>query len=349
MDEKSLASLPLPILTAALCSVIAVLIWRADFGAGKARLMFSALFALSALNALLVGLRFGYGVELFIPLQRVLPLAVGPLLYLGFIALAAPGDLFGRLAAWHLGVAVAAALGFSLVSGHFQNLDWGVGASYVFYVIALVLLWRRGPDHLIHVRLGAAPGMSNWLLRGAGFLTFLLVLDSVIAFDFAWQRGSNVSAIISYGSVLLILVLLAFIFALPSMFATTSVRPKGTALVMAEAEKLEVEARVLLTDSQLYLDPDLSVQRLAKRLHVPERTLSAAINQSQGMNVSQYVNGFRLAHACDLLRSSQASVAQIMVQSGFLTRSNFYREFQRVYGQTPAAYRQSADCQDDAA
>jgi len=87
------------------------------------------------------------------------------------------------------------------------------------------------------------------------------------------------------------------------------------------------------------LDPELSVQRLAKRMHLPVRSLSAAINQSQGMNVSQYVNSFRLEHAAGLLRDSSDSVIEIMSASGFLTRSNFYREFQRVYGQTPSEFR----------
>ena len=61
----------------------------------------------------------------------------------------------------------------------------------------------------------------------------------------------------------------------------------------------------------------------------------------RGVNVSQYVNALRLEHAADLLSSSDESVATIMTRSGFLTRSNFYREFQRRYGQTPAAYRSS--------
>jgi AraC-like DNA-binding protein len=60
------------------------------------------------------------------------------------------------------------------------------------------------------------------------------------------------------------------------------------------------------------------------------------------MNMSQYVNGFRLDHAARLLRETNDSVTQVMSQSGFLTRSNFYREFQRVYRQTPAQYREGA-------
>jgi AraC-like DNA-binding protein len=81
---------------------------------------------------------------------------------------------------------------------------------------------------------------------------------------------------------------------------------------------------------------------LAKRLQVPSRALSLAINQVKGMNVSQYVNDFRLDHAAKLLAEGQGSVAEVMDQSGFLTRSNFYREFQRRFDMTPAAYRDVA-------
>ncbi|WP_293451879.1 helix-turn-helix transcriptional regulator, partial [Planktotalea sp.] len=103
--------------------------------------------------------------------------------------------------------------------------------------------------------------------------------------------------------------------------------------------RLEQDARALLISTQLYLEPDLSVQRLSRRLHVTVRALSVAINRTQDMNVSQYVNYFRMEHAADLLLGTDQSVAKVMAQSGFLTRSSFYREFQRVYGCSPAAYR----------
>jgi AraC-like DNA-binding protein len=131
------------------------------------------------------------------------------------------------------------------------------------------------------------------------------------------------------------------VFGLPSLISAP--RAKGSVLLQGERDdnaKLEHDARDVLMSTQLYLEPDLSVQRLARRLHVPVCALSVAVNQTQGMNVSQYVNQFRMEHAADLLRGSDESVAKVMAQSGFLARSNFYREFQKVYGQTPAAFRQ---------
>ena len=106
-----------------------------------------------------------------------------------------------------------------------------------------------------------------------------------------------------------------------------------------DTAKIAEAAQDLMVREALYLDTGLTADRLAKRLHIPTRALSEAINQRQNMNVSQYVNGFRLRRAAELLAQTDQGLADVMAQSGFLTRSNFYREFQREYGQTPVNYR----------
>lgn len=341
MTDGTLIAIPLPILSALLCAVISVLVLRLDLGSTRTPKILSVLFGILALESLLVALRFGYGVESFVALQRILPLLVGPLLYLAFSSLAVAPDQFARLMFVHLGAVVIIAIGFQLLSPWLGPLDWVISASYLFYAVALLLMWRKGPDHLIQAHLNVARGVGHCMLWSVGFLMLLLVLDSAIAVSFAMQDGGRALTLISYGSILLLpLLMLLFVF-LPKALANRPQRPRPSATDDADTARLEAAARELLTSTQLYLDPDLSVERLAKRLHVPVRSLSFAINDSQGMNVSQYVNGFRLAHAADLLRESDDSVAKVMAQSGFLTRSNFYREFQRVHGQSPAAYRQS--------
>eukprot|EP01037_Dinobryon_pediforme_P030320 gene30320-34340_t len=60
----------------------------------------------------------------------------------------------------------------------------------------------------------------------------------------------------------------------------------------------------LMRERRLYCDADLSLDRLARRLGVPARALSSAINRHHGVNVSQFVNGYRIAEALELLRVS---------------------------------------------
>ena len=330
---------PLPLLTFLMAAIAAILIWRVDFGLAVARNLFVAFFAVVACGALLVGLRFGYGVEQFIPLQRALPLLGGPLLYLGFAVLAVPPAHLPRMFSLHLGIALVAALVAPNLFAGWLGLDSVIALSYSVYAAAILVRWRKGQNSLCHARLEMAAALHRWMLWAAGFLLAMVLIDTAIAASFALHRSDEAVKIISFGSAAVIgLMVLAIITA--ASFGVSR-KPKAIVLVpQDEAAALEQAAHTFLTSTQLYLDPALSIDRLAKRMHVPMRTLSAAINQSKSMNVSQYVNGFRLSHAATLLRETQLSVTEIAAQAGFLSRSNFYREFQRSYNQSPAAYRQ---------
>jgi len=326
---------PLPLLTFLMA---AALIWRIDFGLTVARTLFVAFFAIVACGALLVGLRFGYGVDQLIPVQRALPLLGGPLLYLGFAVLTVPSAQVPRMLALHLGIALVAALVAPNLFVGWLGLDSVIALSYSVYATAILLLWRKGQNTLCHARLEMTAALHRWMLWAAGFLLAMVLIDTAIAASFALHRSDDAVKLISFGSLALIgLMVLAIITA--ASFGVAG-KPQAAALVPPdEAAALEQAAHAFLTSTQLYLDPALSIDRLAKRMHVPMRSLSAAINQSKGMNVSQYVNGFRLSHAAMLLRDTQLSVTEIAAQAGFLSRSNFYREFQRSHNQSPAAYR----------
>jgi len=342
--QGDLASFPLPILTFLLSSVAGGLIWRADLGQVWANRFFAGFFVVLAVGALMVGLRFGYGFDQFIPLQRALPLFAGLLIYLGFSCFAAGAEALTRRALVHLGTAVAIVAVAPFALADLFDLDVIVALSYVVYAAWLLRLWWRGPNGLPHARIESAAGLRGWMLGAAGLLMLFALADTAIALSFAAQRTGDAMSLISAGAVVMALGLIVVIvtvskgggrFTSPVTVVRTTSEP--------DADALEARTRALLIDTQLYLDTNLTVDRLAKRLHVPSRALSLAINTAQGVNVSQYVNGFRLDHAAGLLRASDASVAQVMEQSGFLTRSNFYREFQRRFGMTPAAYRQDED------
>ncbi|NBB98329.1 MAG: helix-turn-helix domain-containing protein [Alphaproteobacteria bacterium] len=85
-------------------------------------------------------------------------------------------------------------------------------------------------------------------------------------------------------------------------------------------------------------DPDLSLAQLARRLSVLAKRLSVAVNLVTGDNILRYVNGCRVQAACAALQRG-ASVTEAMLDTGFLARSNVNREFRRVTGQTPTAWR----------
>lgn len=96
----------------------------------------------------------------------------------------------------------------------------------------------------------------------------------------------------------------------------------------------------LMAEKRLWLDPDLTLARIARRMGVPSKALSVAINRVKGENVSRVVNGWRIAEACRLMRNG-ASVTEAMLGAGFNTKSNFNREFLRVKGMAPKDWLKS--------
>ena len=63
----------------------------------------------------------------------------------------------------------------------------------------------------------------------------------------------------------------------------------------------------------------------------------------QPASVQRLFNHHRVALAQKLLREqSQLAIAELYLEAGFATKSHFHREFSRVTGQSPGAYRKEA-------
>lgn len=90
-----------------------------------------------------------------------------------------------------------------------------------------------------------------------------------------------------------------------------------------------------------YLDPDMTVTRLARRSGIPAKTVSELINQRHGEHFFDFVNRYRIEHARKLLTDSDESVTNIIYASGFNAKSSFNTAFRKHAGMTPSAYRKS--------
>ena len=103
----------------------------------------------------------------------------------------------------------------------------------------------------------------------------------------------------------------------------------------------------VMRSTKLYRDPDLTLNRLSRRLGIPSRRISIAINRTLGRNVPQVVNEYRVGEAVRLLIETDLSITTVMFECGFQTKSNFNREFTRVTGTTPSDYRRSGELHAD--
>jgi len=93
-----------------------------------------------------------------------------------------------------------------------------------------------------------------------------------------------------------------------------------------------------------HLEADVSMESLARRLSLPERTLSRILNQHFGKNFFEFINHYRVEAAKRLLDSEEyagRSMLDILAESGFTSKSTFNAVFKKQVGQTPSQYRKS--------
>ena len=84
---------------------------------------------------------------------------------------------------------------------------------------------------------------------------------------------------------------------------------------------------------------DITLCDMAKSLGYHEKYLSSTLHSLTKMNFRTFLATYRISHAKKLLKGSEATVAQIAMESGFSSLNTFNRVFKAVTGKTPSEYR----------
>ncbi len=117
---------------------------------------------------------------------------------------------------------------------------------------------------------------------------------------------------------------------------------KDRKIAPTEADVALQSLHKLMADENLYMNADLTLSKVARRLNIPPARLSQLLNDNHKTPFKQYLAQVRIEAAKKLLREpAPVSMEQIAEASGFLSMSTFYSSFRKVVGTTPAAWRQS--------
>ena len=112
-----------------------------------------------------------------------------------------------------------------------------------------------------------------------------------------------------------------------------------SALGEAQTERIANKLHQAVYQQQLYLDPALTLYKLAEHIGVSAQYLSQTLNQTLQQSFYDYINDARIAAAKQQLQHSNDSVLTIAMAVGFNARSSFYKAFKASTGLTPAQYR----------
>lgn len=100
-----------------------------------------------------------------------------------------------------------------------------------------------------------------------------------------------------------------------------------------------------MTDHEPYLDPSLTIQKIAKQINIPVRDLSVLINHHMGQHFFDFVNEYRIKKAMEILKNNSKNhltILEILYEVGFNSKSSFNTSFKKYTKLTPTDYRKNA-------
>jgi len=97
----------------------------------------------------------------------------------------------------------------------------------------------------------------------------------------------------------------------------------------------------LMESGRLYLDPDLSIDRLSVELHTNTTYVYKCIHDGLGTTFYDYVNGLRIKASQNMLENGNATIEEVALNCGFNSSRSFQRAFKRITDKTPSEWRAS--------
>jgi AraC-like DNA-binding protein len=106
-------------------------------------------------------------------------------------------------------------------------------------------------------------------------------------------------------------------------------------------QKLEI----LCKDQHIYTDSTLNREKVAEKLGISAGYVSQIINTITGDNFAHYINQYRVEAVKEMISNSEYENYNLLtmgLESGFTSKTTFYKAFKKVTGQTPNEYKNTS-------
>jgi len=148
---------------------------------------------------------------------------------------------------------------------------------------------------------------------------------------------------------------LVFVCILYAILAHYAIRQSQTTLKPLEEEDMEStqsetiqiptsmvkELEEAMEKEKLFLDSDLTLDKLAESLHSNSTYVYRCIHDEIGSTFYDYINNLRIEESKRLLLGSDDKIEDIALKSGFNSSRSMQRTFKRITGLTPTEWRKA--------
>ena len=217
--------------------------------------------------------------------------------------------------------------------------------SLIIYSTLSYILLKKSPDKDYFWD----EDLKVWLSDLTRMFVFIAGLELIIALlEYAFAQ--------SLGATLLVLRMLFFVIfilwvvynAIKLLYPTSiyTSRPKETQPLLSAHDVSQIKDAILslMVNDKIYLNPDLSLQILARYVGTTEKKCSYVLNQGLGTNFNNFINTHRIETFKQKVKEGSHqdfTLLSLAYASGFESKSTFNRTFKNLSGMTPSQYVKS--------
>lgn len=161
---------------------------------------------------------------------------------------------------------------------------------------------------------------------------------------FFWQPPYQISNYIFLLLPLAAFIICMFIFQ-PKRFEKKTVLPiqkyKNSSVSQSELDQLQVKLNDLIDSQRIYLQPDLTLYKLAVMLRSDSHTVSRLINERYGKNFFHFINAYRIEEFIQFSTQGKyknLTFLGVAYAVGFKNKTSFINAFKREKNQTPREF-----------
>ena len=321
-------TLPIPLISSLILGFLLVRIWFLGGRHGPLVL----LLAVCAVQGLIISLAQHYRVPGFQFVQPVTATFVPAMAWIAFQTTAVRG--FQASDGMHL---LGPLLALVSLATFPPVLDLLIPALFLGYGSVVLWIALKGADETPRLSLDAGDmPVQIWRIIGAALIASAFSDVLIIAVQVLGAPHLQPWIISIYTSVMLLVI--GGLSLSSNLNTTTSEKDAGPEVLVSDQDtQIVAKLDELMNVQSLYLNPELTLSQLSRKMMIPTKQLSGAINRVTGHNVSRYINARRIKAAQAALVEGQ-NVTNAMLSAGFNTKSNFNREFLRIAGKSPSAW-----------
>ncbi|WP_299180859.1 AraC family transcriptional regulator [uncultured Aquimarina sp.] len=178
----------------------------------------------------------------------------------------------------------------------------------------------------------------NWLL----FLTILTIMMSLMQISVFVDVVPYLSTAFLFSLIILILSIMAL--KNPFLFKMENEKYINSSLDNEKGIEYLKKLMSLIEQEKVFLDPELTLTKLSKRIGITSKQLSQVINQNRNENYSQFIARYRVEEAKRLLSLPEYhnfKISAIAYESGFNSISSFNTAFKKITNTTAVRFRES--------